>query len=451
MSYSSAHGRRPNEYASKSSHSNIIQDPEVVAFLNKCNLPKPAEEVNVPGNLVVELPEMVNNPIKHIIAVDGGYTEVAVKKDFPSSTLTFFQFGALLFSIADLKEISDKRFIDPEDMSKLNHIQRIKLALPTKNIMLKDQESFTSSFRKAIFEFFGNGSSKNLIETLKWFIFKEYLTSPDESYALASCPSCKAPNIALERARISKEFLFACPKCNKNIFLTDAFRLHEAIDDELGAAGVCGYLTTVIEQMIIVDLIRAILNTKPSLLGEILIIKDGPLAFFGQTANMHKLMRELVNFIFDNHNLFLVGLEKSGAFVEHAAAISEKLKPGSALLLSNEYIYKHILPGKADPSQPYARSSYYGAKVIFKSRDEKVYIATLPTRSSDIILNPQKKDFHNIDVILNNVEKLKCDMYDNSLFPVALANKLVSLADHPSSQILEKFAKASIGLKNEKR
>lgn len=36
-------------------------------------------------------------------------------------------------------------------------------------------------------------------------------------------------------------------------------------------------------------------------------------------------------------------------------------------------------------------------------------------------------------------------MYDNSLFPVALVNKLVSLANHPSSVILEKFAKKNIG------
>jgi hypothetical protein len=31
-------------------------------------------------------------------------------------------------------------------------------------------------------------------------------------------------------------------------------------------------------------------------------------------------------------------------------------------------------------------------------------------------------------------------MYDNALLPVALVNKLVSLADHPSSKILKKFA-----------
>jgi hypothetical protein len=50
------------------------------------------------------------------------------------------------------------------------------------------------------------------------------------------------------------------------------------------------------------------------------------------------------------------------------------------------------------------------------------------------------EDFHNLQAILANVEKLRCDMYDNALLPVALANKLVSLSDHPSSKILQKFA-----------
>ena len=38
----------------------------------------------------------------------------------------------------------------------------------------------------------------------------------------------------------------------------------------------------------------------------------------------------------------------------------------------------------------------------------------------------------------------KCDMYDDSLVPIALVNKLVSLANHPSSRILQKFAKQAV-------
>ena len=120
------------------------------------------------------------------------------------------------------------------------------------------------------------------------------------------------------------------------------------------------------------------------------------------------------------------------------------MKPGSVLLLDNNYIYKYILPGKVDNSTPYARSSYYSGKMIFKSVDEKIYVITIPTKSADVFLSPKKEDFKNLDVILHNIQQLRCDMYDNSLFPVALANKLVSLANHPSSKILEKFAKNTV-------
>ena len=76
----------------------------------------------------------------------------------------------------------------------------------------------------------------------------------------------------------------------------------------------------------------------------------------------------------------------------------------------------------------------------------KIYVVTIPTKNAEVVLAPKKSDFHNLDVILTNIQKLRCDMYDNSLFPVALANKLVSLANHPSSAILEKFARTTVGV-----
>ena len=49
-----------------------------------------------------------------------------------------------------------------------------------------------------------------------------------------------------------------------------------------------------------------------------------------------------------------------------------------------------------------------------------------------------------LNVVLNNITALKCDLYYNSLVPVVLANKLVSLADHPSSDLLKTFAQEKI-------
>ena len=159
---------------------------------------------------------------------------------------------------------------------------------------------------------------------------------------------------------------------------------------------------------------------------------------------MHKPVRKLCNYLIENNNLFLAGLEKSGAFVEHAEEIKNKLKPGQALLLNNEHIYTFILPGDPNNPEPYARTSYYSCKIIFKSRDERMHVITIPVDKAEIVLNPQRTDFHNLDVILSNIENLRCDMYDNSIIPIALANKLISLSNHPSTSILEKFVKKTV-------
>lgn len=447
MGYSSKKGKRPAEYASKASHGYVIKDPVVQEFINKCNLPASVSDIALDEKYRLQLSIPKNNPIKHIIAIDGGNTEVSVQKEYPSATITFFQFGTLFFHIKDLEELAFKPFIDPVDIQKLKNVERQKLAIPTRNITYKGHSDLTSSVRKALYEFFMHKNDKELLmETLKWFIFEEY-DKPKSFWQLATCPYDDCTSIAglhLTRDKMMKDYTFKCPECKRQIYLTDVFRLHEAIDNELGAGGIIGYLTTTLEHILLVHVMRLIMKTKASLMNEILFIKDGPLGFFGQTANMHKPMRNLTNYLIKNNNLNLVGLEKSGMFVEHAQAIEKKLEPGEILLLNNDYIYKYVIPGRANPEQPYANTSYYSSKFFFKSNDERMYVVTLPVQNKKIVNNPQKKDFHNLDVILSNVEKLKCDMYDDSLIPIALVNKLVSLSNHPSSVILEKFAKSGI-------
>ncbi|WP_221563160.1 DNA double-strand break repair nuclease NurA [Alkalihalobacillus sp. TS-13] len=448
MGYMSRNGKRPNEYASKTSHSSIINEESVTEFLKNCSFPKNSEDVNLKDhvNIIIEIPK--KNKIENIVAIDGGYTELQVKNEFPSSTISFFQFGALIFKVEDLNEVSNKHFIDPEDIAKLKNIQRFKFTLPTKNITHSNEADLIDSVRKTIYNFFLseplNDKEDRFIKTLKWFIFEEYKMDKKDKWVLASCPKCGEQNINLYRKEIQKNYNYNCPSCHSKIYLTDVFRLHEAIDNELGASGILGYLTSLFEQFILIHLIYIILKTRPLLLNEFLFLKDGPLAFFGQTANLHKPMRTLINFLHENYTVHIAGLEKSGAFVEHAHEISKKMDKRELLLLDNDYIYKYIIPGTANEEKPYASTSYYSSKLIYKANDERVYVITIPTEAPEVILKPKIEDFKNIETILHNIELLRCDMYDSGLVPVALVNKLVSLSNHPSSAILTKFVKERI-------
>lgn len=437
---------KPNEWAAKINHTHIINDPFIKDFISKCTLPKDSADIEECDTDSFEtLNPDIESPIKHILAVDGGYTTVEVKKNFPSAQFAFFQFGAVLFNVADLEGLSEKPYIFPEDMQKLHNLQRFKLAIPIKNIISNSESSLKNSIRKTIYEFFLKERDRtSFMETLKWFIFEEYRSTP-VSYPLRSNPF--NPNdgryeLLLSNANIKQDYTFDTPE--GTVYLTDVFRLHEVVDEEHGAGGMLGYLTRLVEQLILVHFMRFILKYQERLLNEFLFIADGPLSFSGQTANMNSPMRNLCNHLLKTNNLFFVGLEKSGPFVEHAQEISAPptgypvLAGGKYILLSNDYIYKYVVPGDSSRMH-YGSTSYYSSKVIFHSQDGQILVLSVPVSDKNSILNPQKADYANLDVVLVNIEKLKCDMYDDAIVPVVLANKLVSLANHPSKVLLEKF------------
>ncbi len=439
---------KPSEWASKANHTHLIKDPFIQSFIKTCKFPKEASEIEeADKELIQDLDEDIVNPIKHILAVDGGYTTVEVKKSFPSSQIAFFQFGAVLFSVEDLEELSEKPFIFPEDMNKLHDLQRFKLALPIKNVISGNELSLKDSVRKTIYDFFmRDRDSSNFMATLKWLVFEEYKAHSSEIYDLGTDPNLEPGEkggVELKRSQMKSDYTF--DTSNGPVFLTDIFRLHEAVDEEQGAGGILGYVTRLIEQIVIVHFIRVIYKHQRSLLNNFLFIADGPLSFSGQTANMHKLFRELCKFLQESNNLFLVGLEKSGPFVDHAQEICLPrqgqviLKGGQYLILSNDYIYKYVTPGDSEKMH-YGITSYYSGKIIFHSSDNQVFVLSIPTADKDIIKAPQKFLYRNLDEILINIQKLKCDMYDDAIVPIALVNKLVSLANHPSKILLEKFA-----------
>jgi hypothetical protein len=434
------------ERASKISHHEIIATASVQALIEQCEIPRPPESRDL-EQLLQHRIEPSATKLRHVIAIDGGYTEVSVRQEFPSSTITFFTFGPLLFSLQDLRDLNFQPFIAPEDLARLKRIQRFSLALPTKNMSLRGL-SLTDSVRQTLQEFVEhktNDADEPLAEALRWLVFARW-ENPPGTWNLPSCPNagCNAVDVSVSD---DDSFRSVCPACDRPIYLIDVFRLHERIDEEQGASGIISYVMTALEQVVFVYVVKALLALSPRVLGECLMIKDGPLAFFGTTAPLSRRMQELVVYLVQRQQsggsgFNFVGLEKSGAFVEHAAQIERMMGSDTILPLSTEYIYRYIVPGQGDNSRPYAWNTYWGGKLIFKAGDASTYVATVPLAS--VTGSPTLGDYAGLDEVLSVLGELRCSMYDNALIPVALANKLVSLSDFPSSRILERFAKTSL-------
>jgi len=432
-------------------HSFIINNEEVQKYLKNCIIPFKVEDINLNKNLLHDIEFTTENSIENIVTTDGEKTVIPVKKSFPSSLITFFQFGSLLIKRADLDDMKQKPFVSPSDIKKIKKIDREHLVIPTKNISLKKGINFKVSVRNTIHDFFKkkHTGTTSMLETLFWFIFRLYdVSNTKDSYKLSSCPHCGTRKIKLKRDEIDfSNYSWKCThkKCNREILLTDVFRLFEQVSNEKGSEGILSYTKSLIESFLHVHTIKRILEIEEGMINRFLFVRDGPLSFGGETANMYKPMQAMINFLSKSNRINMVGVEKTGAFVDHAKQIKDKLEPGQLFLLSNEHIYTYILPGNPTKDN-YASTSYYSGKMIYKSPDKRVYVLTVPVENhKNYYITPELTDLKNIHEILQCINSLKCDIYENAIMPVAIANKLISLTNHPSSNILEQFAKKTMG------
>lgn len=418
MGYASTRGRKPFERASKISHAEIINNEKVQAYLNGCAIPQAADAATL-ADRVVAVPPPVDSKIRVVVAIDGGFTETPVRREFPSASIAFFTFGPLLFKLEDLEALDRLAFIAPEDLAKLKHIQRYSLVLPTKNVTRRGK-SLQRTIRETLQEFFLETTHGDapLVEALRWLLFRGWETGGGKVWELPRCPNpgCDQGKIELTPASPNEQ---TCAHCGGPVFMIDALRLHERIDEDQGASGIQAYVMTVVEHVALVHVIKTLWELKPQTLSEILIIKDGPLAFFGQVAPLSQPMRELALFLATRptpsaHDgatsslLNVVGLEKSGPFVEHAIQIEDRLEPNTALLLGTDYIYRYIVPGDPMSQDPYGKNTYWGGKLIYKASDHSLYVATIPTGGFNPM--PGFSDFPNLAQILSVVGKLRCSM-----------------------------------------
>lgn len=440
MAYGSKDGKRPIEFASKINHSAIIQSDNIQDFLKNCN------EINIDiDNLVLPIAESIQyklpQNIKHIFAIDGSYSEAFINRNFPSVSLTYFNIGVLSFEMRNYDTITANTLIDPADLKKLKEVSKTAFAIPTKKLNIKTEKTFANGVRSAINDIFNkvqNSSLKTnpLYDTLEWLIFEKWSNAVEKIQISCVSTECNE-KIEFKKGERKRE----CPICGEKIYLSDYLRLDALINEVTGSAGINAFLCAAIEQIYIAEIIKYFYETNKSVLSTIVFIKDGSLAFFSKTFQMTRKFRNLIKHLNENRiDINLIGLEKSGTFKDHACLISDKLERGKYYLCNEEYIRKYIEP--QETKDFYGSNTYYGKKVMFKTEAGDVLIAVIPVK--EYKATNSVTDLINAENCLNIVSKLRCNMYDDSLVPVAIINKLVSIAAMPSTNILEKFTKNAL-------
>lgn len=453
-----------NEKASKINHQYIIENQKIKDYLLLCDKVESHIPLEIDSNNArIELntiTDKIQTSIERVITIDGGYQEVNINDKFPSQKLCYYSVGIITFSIKDLEELEETKTINPDDIGKLENLERFTFVVPMQNIRLKEKD-FTTTIRETLFEVFRDNSlsgdsnkhKDSLINTIKWLVFKEYSDS-NGSISFA-CPKCQAMQTFTKQTsnyKDEKNNFCKCDKCDNIIYITDCFDLHTLVDEINGATLIESYIMSVFEIILMLSVFRFFFeNNATQWLTKILFIKDGPLALFSRLDDFaFKVVRPFMQFLYekslqDNKSYAnVVGLDKSGMFVEHFANIEDKIPQESITLPNLDYMRKYIT---GNNESVFGQNTYFGIKMFVKKDKNLSFIldVSVPfgeeTHYKDYIKNPSIHDFLSLAAMLRILFKLKCDLYAKSFIPIAMINKLVSLSNTPSKKILTIFSK----------
>ncbi len=443
------------EFASYKPLRRIVETENVKQLLSRCKVCN-----NNDPTLSTLIPSLLSEHDyvlpKLIVAIDGSDTEVPVVNGYPGARIGYCTVASVLIDLALIDELDANRPVDPNKFRNTENASTIDAALPGSNVVTRRQTSARVSFREELYDHFQNTilDEEDRIPLIDTYEALLKLKPHD----LQKCPYS-------ETNGCSSSFYIPpgtihCTECKQPIFSTDALRIHERFND-LGANGEAfSYVRQVWERILLVHLLRCF--EKRNLLGQmdkIAFFIDGPLAVFGPPAwlsNAIKIELKRLNKIVQKEtgkDLIIVGIEKSGQFIDHFSEIDcintngEYLfKPHSFALLIDEYIKKRIQ--QSSSIKRYGEDTYFGRKFFFKTRNGSRIVASIPflNDTQDTINSDDVKFYPQFNVVCLLLDKLVSSRFPNALSPIISAHAEASIPLNLGNKVLKQLAQALMGV-----
>lgn len=456
-----------NEFADKTSHVDIVQNPDVAEFLEKCHK---IEEFD--GDDISSSGQMFSSPVdnsflkpNNIISIDGSFYEASRKKEYPSQKIGFIKVGVILLQGKSLVALNGcSRFVDPYEVAKFKeNNEAYSFVLPSTNIVYDDCEDVQESFRRALDEQFDRLRDRkdDPNTSLKSTLFKmaSYLDGCDANRVMLSkCPCCNSG----EDIYINKDDKEPrCPHCGKRLYLTDILRVWEQVADVTSNQSALSRTMNIVERLLAIHYIRSIVeslkDSYANTLENLCFFIDGPLAVFGEPAKFHacfmKYLHELNQTMrrLNKSDILMVGIQKSGAVNDYLNLIKDHINNGEIYCLTDEVRDTYVTFNKNAASDTFGKETYFGQDFLYKNKKGNVFVFNVPypfaEKSKDQHFKTEKSNianYKNIKVYTDLLDDFDCDLYENALIPTVLAHKYTAISMAPGSRVLDLLSKNKI-------
>jgi hypothetical protein len=387
-----------------------------------------------------------------VIAIDGSHAEVDVRNGYPGAKVGYCTVASVLLNLREMDQLDQARPVDPKAFRQTEQSATIDAALPGANVVLRTHTSARDSFREALYEVFHDvvvdeDDRAPLLDT-----FHVLLELKPNANPLA-CPNSRE---GCERHFNPPPGLSSCPcHLRRAVYSTDALRSHERFNDSASNGEAFGEIMQVWERVLLVHLLRCF--ERRGWLGDlhrIGFLLDGPLAVFGHpawlSASIETELKRL-NSIAEaasGRQLLILGIEKSGAFVDHFAELDRtesgepRFAPRSCLLLSDHYIKNRII--FSDSAKRYGLDTYFGRKFFYKTKSGALVVASMPflNDQQDSLATEDTTPYPELGALCIMLDKLVSTRFPNALAPIVAAHAQAAIPLQLGAKVLQQLAKA---------
>ncbi len=390
---------------------------------------------------------------KILIAIDGSHAEISIKNGFPGAEAAYITIASVILDLEKMRELDQQRPVNPKKFKKTQKAESIDGALPGCNVVYEGESSAKASLRKAVFEIFKDHKMSDHGESLL-DTYEALLKYKPDTERKQKCPyeDCL---IDADYSRGINQYSCSCIS-SRPLYSTDALRFHERMVPAGTNGAIFSEIMQTLERVWVIHILRTMESEAwLSSLRRLAIVLDGPLAVFGQPAWISQAISKelyrlngLVRQATGGKDILLIGVEKTGQFVQHFEDIDRNSEGVSGIfpkqavgLLTDSYINKNII--FSEGTKMHGDATYFGRKFFYKTKSGARLVASLPFLKEDHrdMTRAEQSQYPRLADAIGLLDQLVSSRFANAFTPLVLANSEAAIPLSLGKKVLEGLAK----------
>ena len=384
-------------------------------------------------------------PYDLVVAVDGSPAYIEVVE---GCYVGFYHIGTASIQVADYLG-SANAIGHPVDGNRLRRsvsTNHMTLCLPTGGFVIGRSDE-ADSWRDELYRQFSQPAygGRSLVDAI--MLLAGGPGKPAPAVTLARCPVCGARDLAVPSRGAS------CA-CEARLYPTDVLRTVEYFVPGTGGAAAVGWAGAAAERLLLILYLEQILEDGGDM-SHMLLMADGPLAFFGHAKPMKaKLLdywSQFSRLVPEAESTLptIVGVEKTGTWVEASRTFG--LKAGQFIMPDNDLIVAQVRRRRISQVTPYGAGEYYGRHVVYRSVRGDYFVLTImrpsgaPYTVAAATDEADPASYPDLGRVLNAVEAFGSVTTPGALIPIMEAHRAsaIPLDKYP---LLQALARQGAGL-----